>query len=170
MGKILLALFIVLALLLCLPLCDSQNPVFRQNFNILSFDASAQATALSIPDTAVYYLYCQSATVGEIIQNGKSVIVRCDKTNLSRAIESAQNLYGVSVTFDGQREISALLNYFQLQVTSFEGAENCGYYSILGYTEKLPQYILVDGEKVNLQIVCSQNLLHIGTPLILGSF
>lgn len=147
MGKILFALLIIAALL-CVP------------FTTVS--------AASLPDSATYYVYCGYCEMGDVTDVGGNLIVRCNGDNVRRILQTAQNVYGVSATITGDHNtVREIISYFNL---SYVANSIDGYLCIYGYTDLIPDYISVSGDKINLQIVLKEGVVYIGTPVLLGSY
>lgn len=147
MGKIILCLFIVLALLCIMP--------------------TAQTFAL--PDSTTYYVYCQSCDIiGEVVDCGNGVIVTTNKTQLYSVVSAAKNLYGVSLVFDNTQTRYSLDDIVSALGVKVVSQDSIG--GIYGYCPKLSGGVTVDGKAVNLQIVSRNGKVYIGTPVILGSY
>lgn len=75
---------------------------------------------------------------------------------------------GESVTFGGVADKDAIFaDYSAVEVFSETTDYGVCFY---GYTDKIPYYTLIRGEKINLHIFVGETRSTVGTPVIYGSF
>ena len=117
---------------------------------------------------ATCYVYCQQTTE-QAVSVGFGCIVKCSPSELSSVIANCTGVDGVSVSFKAT------------EAQFYNIAEKCGFTfckeeqfagltTICGYSPKFCGGVVLDGNKINLQIAYSNGTVHIGSPLILGSF
>lgn len=115
---------------------------------------------------ATVYIYCQQ-------YNGLSVgsrgYVRTNYINFYKSLQNAKGVDGVTVVIDKSGvDVGALLK--KLQVNQTYSQQTDDFTCIYGYTQKIRNFVLVDGCKVNVQIAITPNQIHVGSPLLLGSY
>ena len=107
----------------------------------------------------------------EVIQCGNGFLVSCDNqvaTEIYTELDK-ELLQGESFCFDGDlQDIYQLLYKLNVTETSIEQVEDI--YIIYGYSSMLGNSVEVDGEKINIQIALREDIITVGTPLILGSY
>ena len=89
---------------------------------------------------------------------------------LDRAAEAPRGYAGVSVSFAG--DASDLEEWLELLRADKIFCETIGdgIVCVYGYSPLLKGGIQVDGRKINVQIALNQGTVHIGSPLLLGSY
>ena len=75
---------------------------------------------------------------------------------------------GESITLDIKQSTSEILKKLQARQVSRDRIGDLT--TIYAYSPKVPTYIIVDGERINIQIAQANNRTLIGFPIILGSF
>lgn len=114
------------------------------------------------------FFYDGETDCGErVIRNGAGSIVQC---GLDRAAEAPRGYAGVSVSFAG--DASDLEEWLELLRADKIFCETIGdgIVCVYGYSPLLKGGIQVDGRKINVQIALNQGTVHIGSPLLLGSY
>mgnify|MGYP000813345947 FL=1 len=89
---------------------------------------------------------------------------------LDRAAEAPRGYAGVSVSFAG--DASDLEEWLELLRADKIFCETIGdgIVCVYGYSPLLKGGIQVDGRKINVQIALNRGTVHIGSPLLLGSY
>lgn len=114
------------------------------------------------------FFYDGETDCGErVIRNGAGTIVQC---GLDRAAETPRGYAGVSVSFAG--DASDLEEWLELLRADKIFCETIGdgIVCVYGYSPLLKGGIQVDGRKINVQIALNRGTVHIGSPLLLGSY
>lgn len=117
---------------------------------------------------ATCYVYCKQTTE-QAVNVGFGYIVKCSPSELTSVISNCTGVDGVSVSFSATK------------AQFYDIADKCGFtfckeeqfaelITICGYSPKFCGGVFMDGNKINLQIAYSDGTVHIGSPLILGSF
>ena len=77
-------------------------------------------------------------------------------------------LKGESAIFYNRDKVTSLINELKATKIFCEKAEdfNCEYY----YTSKIDDYVLLNGQKVNLHVCYLKDYITVGTPLVFGSY
>ncbi|MBR2336728.1 MAG: hypothetical protein IKA61_02155 [Clostridia bacterium] len=77
-------------------------------------------------------------------------------------------LKGESVEFLSEQNALAFLNNLCAKLVFCETGEDflCHYY----YSEKISDYVIIRGQRVNLHLSCGKGVWTVGSPLIFGSF
>ena len=113
-------------------------------------------------------VYCRQTELPGIV-NGNGHIVECRVDELQTVLKKCQNVDGVSVTFDGNKEdvdrICKMLN-----VTVTDSYILCGIEIMCGLSSKVSGSVVLDGRNVNVQIAYKDGEVTVGSPLILGSY
>lgn len=102
----------------------------------------------------------------DTLRNGCGTIVNCGLEDVS---QTPVGFRGASVTFDGDSaSVSAWLKKLSVKVTFSEEVD--GIVCVYGYSPRLKGGVEVDGQTVNVQIALNGGRVHLGTPLLLGSY
>ena len=116
-----------------------------------------------------YASYVKEIKNANVIQNGCMVLFQ---SNLQDCVEIKKNLSridGQSITFCGNEEL-----YQEIIMKIFSNivrTEQVGsILSCYGNVNGLRNCIEIDNKNINIQIVINNNLITIGTPVILGSY
>lgn len=151
MKKIILALFVLVALIIAIPFA---------NVSALAFDE------------ATYYLYCKSNfdDSATVIANGGGKIIVCRSINeLVRACFKSTSSQGVSFTVSGKlATVEQLLDRMHAQVVFSESFD--GLSCVYAYSPDIGYGITVDGRYINLQIAERDGKITVGSPIILGGY
>lgn len=119
------------------------------------------------PDATVS-IYCRNADT-EAIDMGSGKIVECGVKDFHSTLSRCKDVDGFSISFCGTaQDVDRIAQLFNLKVTStldFDGLQ-----IVCGISEKLKGGVILDGEKVNLQIAFNNGTVTVGSPLILGSY
>lgn len=119
------------------------------------------------------YSFFTSLPVGElknatVEKNGSGSIVTTNLQNISIG-KGLQKTSGQSICFFGSKvDAEKLLKLLQAKVVFSEILQDI--VCIYAYSPRLNGFVVADGEKINIQIALSQGKVHIGTPLLLGSY
>jgi len=107
----------------------------------------------------------------DIVQSGNGFLINCDN-NLASEIYNSLNkeyLQGESFSFSGDvQDVYSILS--NLNVTQNKVEQFSDLYIVYGYSPLLENSVEVDGEQINIQVALRENIVTIGTPLILGSY
>ncbi|MBQ7374059.1 MAG: YwmB family TATA-box binding protein [Clostridia bacterium] len=106
-----------------------------------------------------FYFYNKSS-------NAKIITLTEEKANYF--IYFKNSLKGESVVFYDQKRVNELLNELSAKKVFCESGDdfNCEYY----YAEKIDDYIILKGNKINLHVCFTKNGVLVGTPIVFGSF
>ena len=117
---------------------------------------------------AAVSIYCRETSL-DAIDMGGGFKVQCSSADYVDTVTYCKGIDGVSVSFNGTRQdVDELCQFFRLQVSSVY--EQDGLYIVCGSSPKVKGGVLDCGERVNLQIALSNDIIHIGSPLILGDY
>lgn len=126
-------------------------------------------------DYAKYYFYTsvkveQTENLNaEVLDNGIGSIVICSAVDSEKIKQKVENITGESITFYAEpSSVEKSLNLLNADVVTYEEIGNMRL--IYAYTNKIGNYVRVNNQKVNLQLVYKSGIMIIGTPLILGSY
>lgn len=101
------------------------------------------------------------------IGNGK--LVQCSFSDLNQTLAACKNVDGVSIRFCGTLdEFNALQTNLNLQVSSVQQLQNLTI--VCGYSNKICGGIMLDGNRVNVQLAFDGQTITVGSPLILDSY
>lgn len=102
-----------------------------------------------------------------VIENGAGIIVQCGLDELDGAPDGYS---GVSVSFDGDiKDAEAWLKRLHVREIYSETIGE-GILCVYGYSPLLKGSISVDGREINIQLAVNCGVVHIGSPLLLGSY
>jgi len=130
-------------------------------------------SALSKNYDGTHTFYCsQQAFKGEAqtTKNGNGYLISVD-THTAEAFEKTLNskYQGESFCFFGSKnDLNQVLKKLNAKVVKKEVFDDL--FVVYGFSPKLKNYILMESQKVNVQIALNKNKITVGTPLILGSF
>ncbi len=137
------------------------------------FVSQEQASFLEFvdpPKSATVYFYTSGQAVGEEkIKTGNGYIIISSLRNSENVLSENRNIIGQSLSFEGNTEIYLeYKNRLNLVVVKEESVLEIK--TLYGYTPKIKNFILIDGQKVNIQMALNKNIISVGTPIILGSY
>ena len=73
------------------------------------------------------------------------------------------NKIGEEIVISGSdKEFNSIINILNINIIYKDN------YCIYGYTNKINNYVIIDGKQINVQIYMSKDTIKIGTPLIMG--
>jgi hypothetical protein len=99
--------------------------------------------------------------------NGNNYVSMINKFDVKTKNFDAKNISGQSV-FMGDKNKDFVIRKLNLNLVQ---ESNCGSVKeVLGYTHKFKNYVLINGQKVNVQISESDVGIMVGYPLILQGF
>lgn len=125
-------------------------------------------------DSSIYSFYTtdniNTINNATVVKNGNSSIVSCTSLNAKNVKQSLKNILGESVKINNPSKdiIDNLYQYINKNIVYYEVLENTTI--TYCYNPSLLNFVMIDGQKVNLQIAQNNNYIVIGYPLILGSF
>lgn len=125
-------------------------------------------------EKTTYYFYTSHVENdienAETIQNGNYTIVACDLQFANSVKGKLSDIYGESVRISNYKSktLEKLLEKYSTFCVKVENFD-C-YKSMLCYDALLSNYVIVDSQKVNTQIVYNKSEINIGYPLILNGF
>ena len=129
-----------------------------------SFDSYIQ----DISANATVSIYCRAAGV-DAIELGNGKIVECAACNFFSVVARCKDVDGFSVSFTGsEQDVTRIVELFRLKVTSTQNLD--GLRVVCGNSARIVGGVVLDGEKVNLQIAYKDGVVTVGSPLILGSY
>ena len=123
---------------------------------------------------ATYSFYTTNCSVdfsnATVVKNGSSAIVSCNGSNAPDVKRKITNLLGESIKIEkpstsALAKIDNYINKFLLYTEVLEGTKIS-----YAYDPSLANFVVVDGNKVNLQVAKTDFCIVVGYPLILGSF
>ncbi len=116
-----------------------------------------------------YTTSCEEIENAKLTKCGTAVFVESDLKFCKQIKNKIKNINGQSISFSGNETLynSMVNNLINVRVLT-ENVSNvkCCY----GYNNKLNNSINIDGKIVNIQIAINNNVITIGTPVILGSY
>lgn len=124
--------------------------------------------AATFPQDATATIFCRQTSCPST-NVGNGFLVECTVQNLPKTLFLCKQVDGISVKFScEQLSFEEVVQQFRLQNESrlFLG----GVIVVCGYSAKVQGGVIVDGQKVNVQIACDGQTVTVGSPLILDSF
>ena len=120
--------------------------------------------------TNTYYTTnAENIKSAKIINCGSAVFVTSNVENCKEIRTQLADIQGQSISFCGDEELYTSMVTWLIGNATFSanvGAVKCCY----GYNNKLNNYINIENSKINIQIALHNNVITIGTPVILGSY
>ena len=106
----------------------------------------------------------------KIIKNGNTSIVRCEANYVSSVRNCLSDVLGESVVVKNpsKEQVKKILNYLQNKTFRSENIDET--HIVYAYDETLNRYIMLDGQKTNIQVAMKNDTITIGYPLIFGDF
>ena len=120
-----------------------------------------------------YYAYVNNLTNVDfakynVVVNGKGAIIKTSHKNAKQVLLEGYDIAGECVELDKNYGLNNIINKLNLKIESEELINGLKVY--VGYSNKLPSYILSNNNKINIQIATTKNSVLVGYPLILHSF
>ena len=106
-----------------------------------------------------FYLYSKSS---------QATIKAIPEKSADKFIYFKNALKGESVEFFSEEKALFLINKLNAKFVFSEKGEDfyCKYY----YTDNIKDYVILNGEKINLHLSYGKGVFTVGTPIIFGSF
>lgn len=115
-----------------------------------------------------YRIFCRKTSC-DGIDVGYGKIVKCSAENLETTLLKCTEIDGISAKFfQSSKWVEKFLN--QLKFCAKDVRECGGTTVMCGYSPLIKGGIVVDGEKINLQIAYGQDTVVMGYPLIMEGF
>ncbi|MDD3831169.1 MAG: hypothetical protein PHW00_00670 [Clostridia bacterium] len=125
-------------------------------------------TVLELP-SATYYIYSQDDTGLDTGQSGRATITRCDYATARQLARHTEGIQGFSMSLATDiAQIKRILHQLDVIIVQSEVIGSIS--SIYGYSPRIAGGINIDGTIINIQLAYSNGILHIGSPVILGSY
>lgn len=144
----------------------------------LSVFAVVVFLALSCPVGLVSQLdYIQQADVsiycleynGDSVNIGIAKEVHSTVNRYNEIVMQCKDVQGVTVTFDGTRQQAMdVLSSLSADIVDIQQLDNI--MTVYAYSPLVKGAIVVDGNLVNVQVAYCNGVVHVGSPLILGSY
>ena len=114
---------------------------------------------LKVDGLHTFYLYSKSS-------NAKIVTLTEDKAYYFTYFKNS--IKGESVIFYNEEKVIKLISDLSAKKMFCENGENfhCEYY----YTDKIDDYVILNGEKINLHVCYLEDYISVGTPIVFGSY
>lgn len=126
-------------------------------------------TDIYLPQGSYCYIFCGDSEAENAIDLGNGYIVKCSSENYAATLKKCRDIEGVSVVFDAASyEVERVLNLFDAKIIFdlSQGKKS----DLYCYSAKIKGGVYLEGKLINLQIFYSQGIIHVGTPLLLGSY
>ena len=110
----------------------------------------------------------QNATV---IQNGNGFLISTNSQNATEILAdiNAHNIQGESFCFNGNADDAQnILHSLNAKIMTQECFED--FKVFYAYSPKLEKYVLINLQKINIQIAMKNGKITVGSPIILGGF
>lgn len=141
-------------------------------FIFVSFNNDKFLELCSYYNSASLSIFCENYTDTPntnftAIKNGDSYIIQTKASQAGNVLKNLMNCSGFLLTFNGTKEdVNNLLKQIKIVKTENYSDIQIFYCYICG----LVYSTIIDNKKVNLQIAINNNIITIGSPLILGSY
>ena len=120
------------------------------------------------PQDATVSVYCRNTELPSI-NMGNGYLVQCAVTDVYATLAQCDGVDGISVRYPAtEKDFYAMLNHFDvMEVSRYEDG---ALVAVCGYSSKILGGVMLDGEKVNVQVAFDGETLTVGYPLILDSY
>ena len=116
---------------------------------------------------ATVLIYCKQYN-GSTIPSGAGY-VKTTYSQFSKCMQKAIGVDAITVVMDKSTvDVVSLVKKLMLEKTCEQQTQD--FSCIYGYSKKIRDYVVVDGQRVNIQIAVTDTQVHIGSPLLLGSY
>ena len=104
------------------------------------------------------------------IKNGNTSIVRCEANYVQSVRNCLSDVLGESVVVKSpsKEQMKRILAYLKDKTFRSEVVDKTEI--VYAYDETLNRYIMIDGQKSNIQVAIKNDLVTIGYPIIFGDF
>jgi hypothetical protein len=109
-----------------------------------------------------------NSRITETVDLGYSNIYKCQSYAAATVRAAFHSPDGESITLDGGRSERKILNKLGGRIVSRETV--AGMSIIYAYTPKSPKFLIVGGQKINIQIVAKPHQTIVGMPIVLGAY
>lgn len=160
-------LILLITFLFLLTLTYNFSPVFNNLFslhNVVFSDAMYSVYCLDVSDNLNSHNII-------VLDNGNSFIVKSNMNNAEFVKKNSFNVLGESVSFKSDLfSIDKIIKFYNIDVKMKENVADI--ITIYGYSEnnQFTNSVIIDDEPINIQIAFKNNILTIGTPIILGDY
>ena len=143
-------------------------------FCVVCLPIRGKALKYNFEEKTTYFFYTtkfiSDINNAKVVSNGNCSIVVCDDCYSDDVKQQLPCVFGESMRIKdySQKTLSDIKNRYSQAVMKTEVLQN--YEFMYCYDATLPKYVIVDGEKVNLQIAISKTEINIGYPLILNGY
>mgnify|MGYP002515376727 FL=1 len=106
----------------------------------------------------------------KVIKNGNTSIVRCEANYVNSVRNCLSDVLGESVVVKNpsKEQMQKILNYLKNKTLRSEIVDETNI--VYAYDETLNRYIMLDGQKSNIQVAIRNDAVTIGYPIIFGDF
>lgn len=113
-------------------------------------------------------IYCLDYD-GECVNIGIGKEVHTTVYQYNEIVTRCNNIQGVTVTFSGtQQDVTELLSKLQANVVYIQQLQDI--MTVYAFSPLIVGGVWVDGNFINIQVALSCGVVHVGSPLILGSY
>lgn len=123
------------------------------------------------PDNFKYAeVYSSESTVLTVAEKQSTAGLNIYKTqDVKGTMKKLNNTLGVAYTYSlNDIDLASLISKLGVRKIKEEYIDNL--YCYYGYTNKIKGGIVIDGNKINIQIVSSNGTLKLASPMIMGSY
>lgn len=120
-------------------------------------------------DANQFYITTNTNSLPEIagVKNGTGYVYNLSNLNINSAQKILKNTTSQSVVLTNLT-VNQIKQKLHLKVVETNSVS--GVVELVGYSNKLSNFIYVNGKKVNVQIACKPDCIVVGYPLILQGF
>ena len=137
----------------------------------LTFFQNSALHEIFLLEANTFYIYSNvkndSLSSVEKIKNGKGEIIKFNKVELLNNYSKLSAIAGESIVVSGLT-LNEIVNKLNLKIINIDKMDN--YFIVNGYSNRLNNYLMVDGNRQNIQLKYSLNSAVIGCPLIMQGF
>ena len=122
---------------------------------------------LLLPDADGYIIYCRYADL-PCVDNGICREIRATPDNLRTTLGKCRYVDGLTAVLPVQTDIDQLIKNMQAEVIDKQQLPDMTIYTC--HSRMVSGGVTVDNQTVNLQIAVTATAVHVGSPLLLGSY
>lgn len=164
MKKIILLIVFLLSLIFTYTFKPTFNEILLLD-NVIFSDAEYSVYCLNISDVL------KNSSDIKLIDNGNSFIVKSDINFAKYIKQNCSNILGESICFKSNMfAIEKIKNLYDIDFKIFEEVDDIKTYYGYSNFNYFNQNVLIDSEIINIELAYKNEILTIGTPIILGDY
>ncbi len=120
-----------------------------------------------LPSAQRYEIYCRHTTL-PCTDNGICREVHATPDNLRATLDECRYIDGITAVLSKETDVDTLIKNMQAEVIDKQQLPDMTIYTC--HSRMVSGGVTVDNQTVNLQIAVTATAVHVGSPLLLGSY